>query len=92
MNRLMMAQSGRSIVLKEEQVLFGGLSLDYYFTVESRGGEPRFGVSVRLGEEGASGYLGNRLGRALELYTLIVKGAVTPCSLYDVLSDFTAVG
>ena len=74
------------------KVLFGGLSLYYRFTVESRQGEPRFGVSVELGEERAEGELGNHLGRAWELYALVVKGAVTPCSLEDVLSDFSAAG
>ena len=92
MNRLKMAQNSRSIVLKEEQVLFGGLSLYYRFTVENRQGEPRFGVAVELGEENARGELGNHLGRAWELYALIVKGAVTPCSLGDVLSDFAVAG
>lgn len=92
MNRLKQAECGRLIVLKEEQVLFGGLSLYYRFTVESRLGEPRFGVAVELGEERSAGDLGNHLGRAWELYALIVKGAVTPCSLYDVLSDFGTAG
>lgn len=92
MNRLKPTESGRWIVLKEEQVLFGGLSLYYRFTVESRLGEPRFGVAVELGEEWSAGDLGNHLGRAWELYALIVKGAVTPCSLNDVLSDFTVAG
>ena len=92
MNRLKQLESSKLIVLKEEQVLFGGLSLYYRFTVESRFGEPRFGVVVELGEENAAGELGNHLGRAWELYALIVKGAVTPCSLYDVLSDFTVAG
>lgn len=92
MNCLNRTESGRLIVLKEEQVLFGGLSLYYRFTVESRSGEPRFGVAVELGEERASGALGNHLGRAWETYALIVKGAVTPCSLCDVLSDFSVTG
>ena len=92
MNRLKQPESSKLIVLKEEQVLFGGLSLYYRFTVETRGLEPRFGVAVELGEERASGDLGNHLGRAWELYALIVKGAVTPCSLYDMLSDFTVAG
>lgn len=92
MKRLKQAESSRLIVLKEEQVLFGGLSLYYRFTVESRRGEPRFGVAVELGEERSVGDLGNHLGRAWEMYALIVKGAVTPCSLYDVLSDFTVAG
>ena len=51
MNHLKQTQNIRLIVLKEEQVLFGGLSLDYRFTVESRDGEPRFGIAVRSGEE-----------------------------------------
>ena len=91
MNRLKQPESRTLIVLKEEQVLFGGLSLYYRFTVESRLGEPRFGVAVELGEEHSSGDLGNHLGRAWEIYALIVKGAVTPCSLCDVISDLTVV-
>ncbi len=92
MNGLKQKQNVRLIVLKEEQVLFGGLSLDYRFTVESMRGEPRFGINVEMGAETAGGYLGNNLTRAWNLYTTIVKGAVTPCSLSDVLEDFTAVG
>ena len=92
MDSLKQTQNIRMIVLKEEQVLFGGLSLDYRFTVESRGGEPWFGIAVKSGKETAGGYLGNNLGRAWNLYNLIVKGAVTPCSLPDVLSDFTVAG
>lgn len=92
MNSLKQMQNVRLIVLKEEQVLFGGLSLYYRFTVESREGEPRFGVSVELGEEIAGGYLGNNLNRAWDLYNRLIKGAVTPCSLLDVLSDFQVAG
>ena len=86
------AQNDRLIVLREEQVLFGGLSLYYRFTVESLGGEPRFGIAVNLDREKATGDLGNNLPRAWERYLRIVKGAVTPCSLSDVLSDFKVVG
>ena len=82
----------RLIVLKEEQVLFGGLSLYYRFTVESLGGEPRFGIFVDLDREQARGDLGNTLPRAWDRYLRIVNGAVTPCSLSDVLTDFTVVG
>ena len=92
MNCLKQTQNQKRIVLKEEQVLFGGLSLYYRFTVESLRGEPRFGVAVELGDENARGYLGNNLNRAWDLYVTIVKGAVTPCSLSDVLADFTVAG
>ena len=77
------------IVLKEDQVLFGGLSLHYRFSVRSEKGEPRFSIEVCLGEEEASSEVGNHLVRALEIYRRIVGGAVTPCSLDDVLSDIT---
>ena len=82
----------QKIVLREEQVLFGGLSLYYRFTVKSLCGEPRFEIAVDLGQENAGGYLGNNLLRAWERYSQIVKGAVTPCSLTDVLADFTVIG
>lgn len=81
-------QTDSVIVLTEEQVLFGGLSLHYRFTVEGREGIPRFGILVELNGESARGYLGNQLTRAWNQYLKIVKGAVTPCSLDDVLSDW----
>ena len=84
-------QTDSVIVLKEEQVLFGGLSLYYRFTVEGREGIPHFGIMVELNEELAKGYLGNQLVRAWNLYLKIVKGAVTPCSLDDVLADWVSV-
>lgn len=77
------------IVLKEEQVLFGGLSIYYRFCVRAEKGEPRFLIAVTLGEENAVREIGTHLMRALNTYQKIVGGAVTPCSLDDVLADIT---
>ena len=91
MRGIYQAQTDSVIVLKEEQVLFGGLSLHYRFTVEGKEGIPYFGILIDLNGERAKGYLGNQLIRAWNQYLQIVKGAVTPCSLEDVLTDWRSV-
>ncbi len=79
-----------TLILMEEQVLFGGLSLMYRFFATGTGNDVEYGISVELGSETATQMLGNRLLRAWELYHSIKRGAVTPCSLSEVVNDIVA--
>ncbi len=78
------------LILAEEQVLFGGLSIMYRFFACGQGSQVQFGIRVELGDEVSEHSLGNRLLRALELYQRIKGGAVTPCSLPEVIADIVA--
>ncbi|MBQ8432726.1 MAG: hypothetical protein IJX28_07560 [Clostridia bacterium] len=79
------------MTLKEECVLYGGLSLLYRLIAERRRKQTRFFVSVELNGERAGSYLGDDLLRAWDTYSKLVRGAVTPCSLQEVLSDLKVV-
>lgn len=77
----------RQILLTEDHVYFGGMSLAYELHMVV--GEPcrRFRIRVAKAEECSEGDIGCDLFRAVECYRSVVKGTVTPCTLDDVLQD-----
>ncbi len=79
------------MILQEEAVLYGGLSLLYRFIAERCMRQTRYLISIELRGERADSYLGEDLLRAWEVYSKIVRGAVTPCSLREVLEDLKVV-
>ena len=79
------------MILEEEAVLFGGLSLLYQLLAERCMRQTRYLVSIELRGERAEAHLGEDLLRAWETYSKIVRGAVTPCSLREVLEDLKVV-
>ena len=79
-----------SMTLEEETVLYGGMLLTYQLLVCNCAAE-RFKLRILSGNERSEAALGNVVEDALRLYRIIVQGRVTPCTLYDVLSDLSAV-
>ena len=74
------------MILEEETVAFGGMLLHYQLLV-CNGKGARFRVRVASGDEHTEAALGDQISDALKLYRSIVRGRVTPCGLYDVISD-----
>ena len=61
--------------------------LHLIYRLECRDG---FWISVVLGKEQATEFVGSNLERAWGLYRAVSEGAVTPCTLGDVCRDFFA--
>lgn len=74
------------MILEEETVAFGGMLLHYQLLV-CNGDSVRFHVRVSSGDEHTEAALANQVSPALKLYHSIVRGRVTPCGLYDVVTD-----
>ena len=79
------------ITLHEEHIYFGGMHLTYRLML-LRGEELHgFGICVMKGSEVQEVNVGVDLSRALSWYEAIVKGAVTPCALEEVVRDLQCV-
>lgn len=48
---------------------------------------PQYFVEVLLDEERAAAYIGEDASAAAALYTALVNGCVTPCTLLDIVRD-----
>ena len=77
----------QQVLLTEDHVYFGGMSLTYELHMVL--GEPcrRFRIRVAKAEEFSEEDIGCDLFRAVEFFQSVVKGIVTPCTLGDVLQD-----
>lgn len=75
------------MILKEEHVYFGGMSLSYRFLARSRRGVCSYAVGVRLGREYCEAELGGEPDSSYGHYQKIVRGCVTPCTLEEVVRD-----
>ena len=73
------------ILLSEEHVYFGGMTLTYQLRMHHRRAYRFFSVRIRLLREFGEAELGTDLMRAVALYQSLIDGAVTPCALEDVL-------
>lgn len=49
--------------------------------------EPEYYVEILYGEERAAAHLGEDYAEAQILFDRLVEGTVTPCTLFDVVSD-----
>lgn len=79
-------QNGR-IALEEDHICFGGMKLTYQLLLNISGGVRHFSVRVLMEKESAEADAGYRLPQALDYYHSILFGAVTPCTLDDVMHD-----
>lgn len=49
---------------------------------------PQYYAEIVMGDERAAMYLGEDREKAKEIYTAILRGTVTPCTLQAVVEDF----
>ncbi len=76
-----------SVLLSEDHVCFGGMHLIYQLLVCPADLRHRFCICIKKDEESAQAPAGSDLARAMTCYRRIVEGAVTPCTLEEVLAD-----
>ena len=81
----MMEKREEPILLAEEQVYFGGMTLTYQLQMRRSHACRRFSVRVLLSHEFGEAEIGTDLFRAMDCYRTLVRGLVTPCALEDVL-------
>lgn len=76
------------VTLKERSVQYRGLSLGYRLRAICDGRSTRYAVEVTLiGRERACAALGNDIETALAHFHAICRGAVTPCTLSEVVCE-----
>lgn len=76
----------RISVLREELRRVADEAARYRFCA-FRFAEPEYYVEVLYGSERAAAHLGGDYARAQILFDRLVEGAVTPCTLFDVVTD-----
>lgn len=48
-----------------------------------------FLIELSLGADRCRSYVGNSFSRAAYVYELLVRGEVTPCTMQDIIEDYT---
>lgn len=91
MNKALRESTDPCVVLKERRVCCCGLSLNYRLWAVGEGVGTRYDVEATLGNEGQRATLGASVESALELFERICGGAVTPCTLEEVVFDLQTV-
>ncbi len=81
------AKGTRQVLLTEDHIYFGGMSLTYELHMVMGEACRRFRIRVAKSEEFCEAEVGCDLFRAVEYYQSVVGGTVTPCTLEDVLQD-----
>lgn len=74
-------------LLTEEHVYFGGMHLTYRLYVVTGEALQHFCITVSMPGEESRVDVGSDLVRAVEYYSRIKGGTVTPCTLADVVED-----
>lgn len=75
------------VLLTEDHVYFGGMSLTYQLYMSARRACRNFRIRVIKAEEFDEADVGCDLLRAVDYYQCIVNCIVTPCTLVDVLQN-----
>ena len=81
------AYNAQSVLLTEDHIYFGGMSLSYQLLVKSDYPIHHFYIRIQKSEEEEMAEVGTDLYHAVRCYQSIVRGAVTPCTLVEVVSD-----
>ena len=80
-------KSGDTVLLTEDHIYFGGMSLSYQLLIETEKRIHHFYIRIQKSEEQEIADVGTDLYRAIRWYRSIVDGTVTPCTLAEVLED-----
>ena len=83
---MMKAMTAERQILDEREIIVCGRPLRYCLFQSERG----YGIEVRYAGDDATAFAGTDLLGAVSAYDKIVRGAVTPCTLADVLADLSA--
>ena len=75
------------VSLKEDTVCYGGMVLFYRLLANTKEQDEKFWIEVAKIPEVHLCGVGNDLLVALDCYRKIVDGAVTPCTLEEVVDD-----
>ena len=71
------------ILLAEEHVYFGGMTLTYQLRMDRSPVCRRFSVRINMEHEFDEAEVGTDLMRAVSCYRSLIGGIVTPCALED---------
>ncbi len=80
-------KGGETVLLTEDHVYFGGMSLSYQLLIGTEKCIRHFYIRIQKSEEQEIADVGTDLFRAIRWYQSIVDGTVTPCTLAEVLED-----
>ena len=77
-----------SILLCESSAPIGADTVEYQLYVFQGRGTGKYLLRLTLGKEQRQIGLGRDIKKALQFYQKLVRGRVTPCSLYEIFEDF----